>query len=130
MGAEVHSALLHINIQGCVTEDYPGEEDYFFRRSGILETESEEASVKVFSEDGEMCDSEGCRKLYSYFCRDPAPRGVQQADEPDENQIRQGLRATDSRPHADRCLQPAGTKSGPHWVLMTPEVVLRGSSST
>ena len=61
--------VCHIYIKGCATEDYSSEEDYFFGRSGILETESEEASVKAFSEDGEMCDSEGRRKLYPHFCR-------------------------------------------------------------
>ena len=61
--------VCHIYIKGCATEDYSSEEDYFFGRSGILETESEEASVKAFSEDGEMCDSEGCRKLHPHLCR-------------------------------------------------------------
>jgi hypothetical protein len=61
--------VCHIYIKGCVTEDYSGEEDYFFRRSGTLKTESEEATVTAFSQGGEMCDSEGCRKLYPHFCR-------------------------------------------------------------
>ena len=50
---------------------------------------------------------------HPYFCRDPAPRGVQPADEKDEEQIRQGLRAADSRPYADRRIQPPGEESGP-----------------
>ena len=64
--------VCHIYIKGCATEDYSGEEECFFGRSGILETESNKTSVEAFSEVGEMCDSEGCRKYYSQQSRDPA----------------------------------------------------------
>ena len=100
--------VCHIYIKGCVTEDYSGEEDYFFRRSGILETESEEASVKAFFEDGEMCDSEGCRKRDPLGRRAAAARGLRRAD------ARAGSRRADRAGQDHAGLQPAGALCAAH----------------
>ena len=83
--------VCHIYIKGCATEDYSGEEDYFFGRSGTLETESEETTMTAFSRDGEMCDSKGCRKLHPHLCRHPAAAGMRPSDERAAGAVRQRL---------------------------------------
>ena len=64
------SERCQIYIKGCAAEDYSDEESYFFGHSGTLETELDKKHAE-FSGQREMCDSEGCRKLHPYLCRDP-----------------------------------------------------------
>ena len=88
-----------IFIKGAPKENY----DSFF-----------EEGVKATIGVDAMCDLDRNRELHPYFCRSTAQGGVQPENEPHEDQIRQGLRTADGRPYADRRLQPAGEKSGPH----------------
>ncbi|MBQ9061491.1 MAG: recombinase family protein [Eubacterium sp.] len=83
--------ICHIYIKGCVGEDYSDEEDYFFGCSGTLKNESDGEFTGISEGTEEMCDSEECRKLYSYLCRDTAACGVQQEDAAEADSVREKL---------------------------------------